>query len=258
MRRAVFITVRLDSARLPEKAFKKIQGKYVLEHIIQRAKLAKKFDGIVVCTSDRKTDDPIEKLAYDKGVCCFRGSLNDKLERWRGAAEKFGCEFFVTFDGDDLFCEPELLDSASKTMDTSEVDFLEAPDGLVCGAFTYAIRTAALNRVCAIKNDTDTEMIWRYFKETGLFKTSCLPCEKNSEYFNSNIRLTLDYEEDFDFFTKVFESLNCENNDIQLKTIIEFLNRNPEVVAINSFRQAEFLENQRKKAKLVLKEEDMI
>ena len=87
MKTAIFITIRMDSSRLPEKTMRTILGKPVLEHVIQRAKLAKNFDEIVVCTTEREVDNQIADQAQSLAVKVFRGSLEDKLERWNGAAK---------------------------------------------------------------------------------------------------------------------------------------------------------------------------
>lgn len=252
MRTAIFITIRMDSSRLPSKTMKTILGKPVLEHIVQRAKLAKEFDEIIVCTTERQVDDQVAELAKNAGVQVFRGSLEDKLERWNGAAEKYNIDYIVTFDGDDLFCEPELLDRGARQIRKGELDFIEAPQGLICGSFTYAFTAKALKKVCVIKGSTDTEMMWTYFKDTGLFKTGYLE-DVEEIYFSDEYRLTLDYPEDFEFFTKVFEHFNCVNNDVPLKEIVAYFKEHPEVPQINIGRQQEFLDNQKKKTKLVLK-----
>lgn len=253
MRKAIFITIRMDSSRLPSKTMKTILGKPVLEHIVQRAKLAKEFDEVIVCTTERKVDDQVAECATKLGASVFRGSLEDKLERWHGAAKMYDIDYIVTFDGDDLFCDPYLLDKGACQISSGKYDFIEAPDGLICGSFTYAFSSKALDKVCEIKNSEDTEMMWTYFKDTGLFKVGKL---ENVEdiYFNDDMRMTLDYPEDYEFFTKVFEHFQCDKNDIPLKTIVEYLLQNPEIPKINIGRQQEFLDNQKKKTKLVLKE----
>lgn len=252
MKTAIFITIRMDSSRLPEKTMRTILGKPVLEHIVQRAKLAKNFDEIIVCTTEREIDNQVADLALRQDVKVFRGSLEDKLERWNGAAKQYDIDYIVTFDGDDLFCEPVLLDMGANQIRAGKYDFIEAPQGLICGAFTYAFTTKALNRVCEIKDSTDTEMMWTYFKDTGLFRTGCL---ENVEevYFSEEYRLTLDYPEDFAFFTKVFEHFQCVRNDVPLKEIVAYFQEHPEIPKINIGRQQEFLDNQKRKTKLVLK-----
>lgn len=252
MRTAIFITIRMDSSRLPGKTMCPILGKPVLEHIVQRAKLAGEFDEIIVCTTERAVDDQVAERADRLAVKVFRGSLEDKLDRWNRAAGAYGIDYIVTFDGDDLFCEPELLDMGAKQIRAGNYDFIEAPEGLICGAFTYAFTAQALKRVCEIKATDDTEMMWTYFKDTGLFRTGYL---ENVEdiYFSNEYRLTLDYPEDLEFFTKVFEHFNCIGNDVPLKEIVAYLREHPEIPKINTGRQKEFLDNQKKKTKLVLK-----
>ncbi|MBR3723606.1 MAG: hypothetical protein IKN12_12735 [Selenomonadaceae bacterium] len=253
MRSAIFITIRKDSSRLPNKAVRKILNSTVMEHIINRAKLAKNFDEVIVCTTTRSIDDEIAEIAERSGAKVYRGSLNDKLDRWNGAAAKYEIDNIVTFDGDDLFCEPKLLELGLKELNEGKFDFLEAPEGLICGAFTYAFTAKALCKVCEIKASDDTEMMWTYFKDTGIFKTGKL---KNVPeiYFDDKIRATLDYPEDFEFFTKVFEHFNCTVNNVPLEEIVLYLRNNPEIAMINIGRQQEFLDNQKRKTHLELKE----
>ena len=249
---AIFITVRMDSSRLPNKTMLPILGTPVLEHVISRAKQTTKFDEIVVCTTLREVDDQVAGIAEKCGVSVYRGSLEDKLERWNGAARQYNVDYIVTFDGDDLFCDPYLLDKGAEQIRENKYDFIELPVGLICGAFTYAFTAKALAKVCEIKATDDTEMMWTYFKDTGLFKTGYLE-DIEDVYFNDKYRLTLDYPEDFEFFTKVFEHFNCVNNDVPLKEIITYFKEHPEIPQINIGRQQEFLDNQKKKTKLVLK-----
>lgn len=252
MRNAIFITVRTDSSRLPNKALMKILRKPTIELVILRAKSVKNIDQIVLCTTERPIDDEIVEISKRCGIDYFRGSLEDKLERWLGATRKGGVDFFVTVDGDDLFCDPELIESAINQMKGEKCDFIRAPKGLICGAFTYCIKTSALEKVCDIKGTGDTEMMWVYFEDTGIFKVCDLNI-KDPIFFDDVIRLTLDYTEDFEFFSKVFEELKCENNDIPLREIVKYLKGHPEIININSFRQIDFAENQRRKTKLVMR-----
>lgn len=252
MKTAIFITVRMDSSRLPDKAMKKILGKPVLEHVINRAKQTTKFDEIIVCTTQREVDNQIAVLAEKCKAKVYRGSLEDKLERWNGAAIAYDIDYIVTFDGDDLFCDPYLLDKGAEQIVKGNYDFIELPEGLICGAFTYAFTARALSKICEIKGTEDTEMMWTYFKDTGLFRTGYLE-DVEDIYFSNEYRLTLDYPEDFEFFTKVFEDFNCINNDVPLRDIVAYFRKHPEIPKINIGRQQEFLDNQKKKTKLVLR-----
>jgi len=252
MKTAIFITVRSDSSRLPNKAFLPFLGKPLIMMVMLRAKLVRNVDAVVVCTTNRPVDDAIVEWSKECGVLNYRGDLEDKLVRWQGAAREYGIDGFVTMDGDDPFCDPELMELGIEQLKSDCIDFIEIPKGLVCGGFTYAIRTRALEKVCTIKDTKDTEMMWVYFKETGLFNIDTLRVD-DPIFFDSEIRLTLDYEEDYVFFKTVFDHFKCVNNDIPLRTIMPFLKSHPELVALNAFRKRDWASNQNVKTKMVLK-----
>lgn len=249
--KAIFITVRNGSTRLPDKALKNIQGIPTIEYVIKRVKHSKIADKIVLCTTENKQDDSLVEIALRNNIDYFRGSEEDKLDRWRGAAQKFDIEFFCTADGDDLFCDPVLIDMAFEQYVRNESDFIESKK-VITGAFTYGIKVSALNKVCEIKDSDQTEMMWVYFTETGLFK-----CEELEnippKFIRSDIRMTLDYQEDYDFFNTVIEKSGEKNNFLPLNEIVDILNKYPEINEINFFRQQQWADNQKKKTILKLK-----
>lgn len=250
MKKSIFITVRTGSTRLKEKCLLKIQGLTTIQHLIRRVKKSKEADIIILCTTKLKEDDILCDIAEKENIQHFRGSTIDKLDRWREAAEKFDIEFFVTADGDDLFCEPELIDLAFKQYQKNQSDFIEGKN-IPCGSFTYAIKTSALKKVCEIKDTEDTEMMWTYFKDTNLF--NCEELENIPDYYKRpDIRMTLDYLEDFKFFKTIINKLGQYKEYFNLRDIIMYLDKNPEVININKHLQEEFLENQRKKTHLII------
>lgn len=251
MKNAIFITVRTESTRLPKKCLLKISGITTIEHLIKRVKRSKLSDSIVLCTTQQCEDDILCEIAKQQQIECVRGSVKDKLMRWQKAAEKFDVEFFVTADGDDLFCEPELIDLAFEQYRKNRPDFIAA-DGLICGAFSYGIKVDALKRVCEIKDTDDTEMMWVYFTQTGLFKIEMLQ-DVPSVFKRPEIRLTLDYEDDFKVFKKIIEHFADKKEHFGLRDIVNFIDKNPEVVKINQYLQKQFLDNQRVKTKLIVK-----
>ena len=241
-----FISARIDSSRLPQKALLSIRGKKVLEHIIDRAKLVKKADLVVLCTSWRPKDQVLADLAKEQGIKCFRGPLGNMLVRWLGAAEKFGVDYFVTFDGDDLFCEPELMDLALVQIVREKIDFAKIPVNLICGASAYAVSRQALKKVCQMDHSKSLEMHrWLTTAMPVLFKIKELRV-KNPIFFNKKIRLTLDYQEDLDFFRKIFEEFNTDINNISLEKIVKLISQKPELAQINWFRQEDYSKNQKK------------
>ena len=68
------IQARTGSNRLPGKILLEIEGKTMLEHMIERVSKSKKLDKIVIATTNKKNDDVIISLAKKLNVDYFRGS----------------------------------------------------------------------------------------------------------------------------------------------------------------------------------------
>ncbi len=239
----------MDSTRLPNKMITKFGERTLIDYDIERAKESNKAKEIVLCTTTKPSDDILAYFAMNNHIRFYRGSEEDKLERWLGAAEQFDIDFFVNFDGDDPFCEPELIDLAIKQFNRTNADFIKSPE-TPCGAFTVGIKTAALRRVCKIKNTTDTEMIETYFTDTGLFKVETL--QGVPEDLKGDYRLTLDYPEDLEFFKALF--WNFRYRFVSLRDVIAFLKDNPKIAEINSGMKQRWADNQKAKTRLVLKD----
>ncbi len=250
MKKAIFITVRTGSTRLPNKSLLKINGKHTIEYVINASKKSKYADVIILCTTNNESDDVLCEIAKNNGIQYFRGSEKDKLERWNQACKKFNIDFFITADGDDLFCTPELIDLGFKQyLDDQSIDFIKS-DEVICGTFTYGIKSSALKKVCQIKNTDETEMMWVYFTDTGLFNVECLK-NINPLFCRDDIRMTLDYIEDFIFFKNIIE--NFKNIDYNLVDIIGYIDLNPDVKKINFHRHQEWRKNQINKTKMEIK-----
>ena len=249
MKQAIFVSARTASTRLPKKSHLNLyKGTSLIYHILNRAKLAS-ADLVVLCTTLEPEDDSLVDVANICGVEVYRGSTEDKLARWLGACDKFGVSAFVTMDGDDPFCDPNLAAQAFAQL--QECDFVESTQ-IVTGGFTYAINSDALRKVCEIKDSDNTEMMWTYFKDTGLFKVEELVV-LDKELLRSDIRLTLDYIEDLELFRQIFQILDSKES-INLIEVVRLLGNRDDLRMANFFRQGEFLKNQASKTELRLRE----
>lgn len=249
MKTAAFITVRTKSTRLPKKALLKIKGRTTIEHLIDRVKSAKLPDMVVLCTSTHPDDKILADVAEKNGIKAFRGSPEDKLDRYLQAAKKYGIGFIVNIDGDDILCGPKLIDRTIEHFKKTGADCIVWKDVPLGGAPT-GIKVEALEKVCQIKDEKDTEVWGGYFLNTGLFKVEYLEPEgpKHPEF-----RLTLDYPEDFEFFTAVFDKLYVPGKIISLEEVMSLLEKNPRIVDINKHAQEKYLKTLKKHTKIRLK-----
>lgn len=251
---AVFIPVRTKSARLPQKALLKIKGKRVIEHLIDRVKSASQYDFIVLCTTTNPEDEILVTVAQKNNINCFRGSEKDLLERYLRAAVKYKVDFIVNVDGDNILCDPEYMDRVVEAFKQTGADYITC-EGLPFGAAPNGIKVEALKKVCQLKEGIDTETGWKgFFTESGLFKVERLPADEDLNH--PEIRMSLDYHEDYQFFKAVFERLYVPGRVFSLREILALLEANPEIVELNKFRQEEYWATYYEKSvKIKLKEE---
>jgi len=116
------------------------------------------------------------------------------------------------------------------------------PPDIVTGFFTYAIKKNGISKMYKIIQDEheNTDVITRFIEKanliTNMVKLNKIEC-------NENIRLTLDYPEDLQFFRKLYERIDILED---AENILKFLSENKQILQINSHRQKDFLENQSK------------
>lgn len=246
MKTAAFITVRMKSTRLPKKALLKIEGRTTIEHLIDRVKAAKLPGLVVLCTSTHPDDEALVEIARRNNIEAFRGSLEDKLDRYLRAAREYGIDFIVNVDGDDILCDPELIDRTIEHFKRTEADCIFWR-GFPVGAVPTGIKVGALEKVCQLKEEKDTEVWGGYFTDTGLFKVEYLDAGRDLRY--PEFRMTLDYPEDLEFFKKILKTLYVPGKIISLKEVIGLLKQNPKIVEINKKAQKKYEEKLQRRAK---------
>lgn len=253
MRTAVFIPVRLSSTRLPKKALLEIHGKPCIQYLIERVKSVKNLDGIVICTTTNSSDDKIVEFAKKMKVDVFRGSEIDILDRFKNAALEFKVENIVNVDGDDIFCEPEFIRMTADELQKNKADYIYWKN-LPLGTTPIGIKTLALLKICNEKNIENTETGWgKFFTQTGLFNVKYLTSD-DRELLNSDIRLTLDYPEDFMLFEQILMNLKWP---FDLKDVVKLLNNRKDIRDLNESVKDNYWKNfESKSTKIKMKKNE--
>jgi spore coat polysaccharide biosynthesis protein SpsF (cytidylyltransferase family) len=116
------IQARMTSRRLPGKALINVGGKTILEHVIHQVEQAEHAGVIRVATSTHPTDDPIANHCHNLGVLCYRGSLDDVLDRYWHAAHAMH-PIIARVTADCPLLNPELLDKVITTLQNTQADY---------------------------------------------------------------------------------------------------------------------------------------
>lgn len=248
MTRGILITARLGSSRLPRKHLLDLQGMKCIEHVMERAKRSRFADKIILCTTALKEDEELCDLAIDHNILVHLGSVEDKIDRWNRACIEHKIEEFATFDADDLLCDPALIDLGFDQLQYTDADYIQWNENtMICGCFTYVIRRGALQRVWSEKKTHKTEMAFDFFEKSNWCKREFLDLNyvrRAKSYMRPEIRLTLDYMEDYYFFFELFQQFGRNIINMFLPEIVDFIDTDKGILAINSFRHEEWKKNQ--------------
>lgn len=241
-----FITVRMGSTRLPNKALLKIKGKPTIVHLIDRIKHVNNLDKIVLCTTTNPEDKILCKLAEEQGIYYFAGDEKDILKRHYDAAIFHKIDFVINVDGDDLFCDPKYIEQISQIAKekSSHYDVIETK-GLPFGINSFGYNIDCLKSIVNNKKKSDSDTGWgEFLRENPHLKKKVLLAQQDHE---SDARMSLDYEEDFLFFKKVIETLYNEDQYFSLDDIIHLLKENPDIIEINKEIHEKYLKNYQNK-----------
>lgn len=226
----------MGSSRLPGKVLKKILGKPMLELMIERLKRSKTVDRIIIATTDSPEDKKVADLAEKAGVDFYRGSENDVLDRYYQAAKRFGAsDIIVRLTGDCPLIDPAVLDEAvdfykknKRKFDyVSNVHPPTFPDGMDVEVFSFESLEKAWS---SAKLPSEREHVSAYMaNHPEIFRIGNLSYKKDL----SDMRLTVDNEEDFILIKKIFQLLYKGNKNFNLKDVLNLFDSRPELLLIN-------------------------
>ena len=233
----IFIPARLDSVRLPKKHLEKINGIPLIEHLVNRLKKAKKFRKIVVCTTNKSSDDQLVDFLKEEKILYFRGDEKDILKRFLDAAKKFDTEVIIDIEGDKLYTEPEFVDKIITEMEENDYDFIIGNDSPTVfnpnhpfhGIVPTGIRVSALEKICTLENHQNNETVYKqiFINSPNITKKFFL---FDSELeVPPHLRLTIDYPKDLAFAKELFTRLK---SDYTYMDILKIIKNNPELLKI--------------------------
>ena len=229
------IEARFASTRLPGKTLLEICGKSTLELMIERVKSSKLIDQVVIATTVNPDCDAIEELAKRLDVGCFRGSEEDVLDRVLCAARAYNADIIVELTGDETIIDPDIIDETINFYLKNKYDYVSNildrhyPRGLD----TQVFATSVLDEVAGLTKDpADRENVSLYIYEHPE-KYSLGSVKAPDEMDHPDWRWTLDTKEDFKFIQALYEEFYPKNKKFTAWDILQYLNDNPEVLAIN-------------------------
>jgi spore coat polysaccharide biosynthesis protein SpsF len=227
------VQVRMNSSRLPGKVLKKIFDRPILDYLIERLSRANFIDEIVVATSNRPENDPIENYCNDNNLKVFRGSEENVSSRIIGALDECKADIAVEIYGDCPLIDHRIVDQVIEYY-LDNLDKFDFVTNAMKTTYSPGLEVEVYN-VLAFKkaydmvNDPVELEHGTYIirKRPEIFNIKNI--EAPDELYYPKIELELDTEEDFFVIKKIIEKLYPHDNDFSAIDAIMFLNDNPNI-----------------------------
>ena len=231
------IEARMNSSRLPGKILSDINGQPSLTRMVRRLRKCQKIDDIIVATSDNPSDDVVEEWSINESVSLYRGSEDDVLKRVVMAQQTMHSDIVAELCGDCPLIDPDVIDLAVETYLNNNCDVVTTtqkqswPQGVDVQVFSLQNLQEVEKK---ISDPAVREHVSLYFYENP-DKFSIFNILAPREYYAPDLRLQLDYKEDYEFINSVYRILEEEKGEFfSTLDVINLIKTNPDLATINA------------------------
>ncbi len=234
----LILQARMNSARLPGKVLKDINGVSVLETIFKRLSNCKMLDNIIVATTTNNSDDIIADVCSKNNINYYRGSENNVLDRFYQAAKISETDIVVMCTADCPLIDFKIVDDMiDKFIINSYIHYCHEyyggnmgfPDGFDVNIVLFKFLEKEWQKQREEKNIIEHacgHMLNVY--GNGTYK---IPILENNKIELKNLHLSLDTENDYELICNIFNNLE---EGFGVHDVLRFLNDNINLLNNNS------------------------
>lgn len=235
----IVVQARMLSTRLPGKVMMPILGESLLARMIERLQMIRHEILLVIAATESPADDAIEQEATRLNVPCYRGDMNNLLDRHYQAAKKYNADVVLKIPSDCPLIDPRIVDQALDFFfaNKDQYDYVSNlhpaswPDGNDVEIMTMACLEAAWkNASRPMELEHTTPYIW---ENQDKFRIGSVHWSTGLDYSMSH-RFTIDYADDYQFINRVFEELYPVKCNFSCEDILQLLERKPEIYQLNA------------------------
>lgn len=234
MSRVAVVQARMTSTRLPGKVLMDLGGAPMLERQLARLARCRALDEVVLAVTVNADDDPLVALADRLGLRWHRGSEDDVLARYAGAAREADASVVVRVTSDCPLIDPGEVDAVVAALG-DDVDYAanvleprRLPRGLDCEALWRDVleRTARM----ATSRPAREHVTWFVREERpDLFAIARVEGSVDAP----DLRWTVDTPADLELVRRLYADLGLAERDVPLAEVVAHVRAHPEIAAIN-------------------------
>ncbi|CAN5910208.1 NTP transferase domain-containing protein [soil metagenome] len=234
MRTVAIVQARMGSTRLPGKVLRPLGGDTVLGQCIRRLRQARGIHHVVIATTTHSEDTMIVEACEQMGVQVHRGSPDDVLDRYVGAARASNAEAIVRVTSDCPLVDPCVVDRVVGLLDGSRDyvsnthDVQTFPRGLDVEAF-HRDTLERMGRMAISKAAREHVTVF-VREQPAMFRTAQLIDDTN----NSDLRWTVDTDADLELVTQMYERFELATKNVDYRDLVRATRATPSLTQINA------------------------
>ena len=246
---AILIQARLGSTRFPKKIIKDIDGKTVIEYMIDRLLKVFKKKNIIINTTNSVKDNKLVIIAKRNKLLYFRGSENNVLDRYLKCSKKFNVKNIIHLTSDcplvdvDLLIRMKRIFEKKKKLDyfanTYPPELSNFPDGSDIEIYKQK-SLIKLSKMSDKKEDKEhvTNFFW---KNPNTFNVQILKSNKNLSLF----KYSLDYENELFLIREIIKISKKKKIKLNYRNIVKIIKTTPSLKKISNQSLLKFKKNRK-------------
>ena len=244
----MILQARMGSTRLPGKSLMPLAGEPLVLRILERVSRCTTLDAIVLATTKTPADDALAALGREYGVCVFRGSENDLVDRHREAAREVKADVIVRLPADNPVPEPEEIDRIVRYHRTGAAEFSSNlspmlgngyPDGIGAEVFNADALEWVWRTVSDPERREHPHLNFFDYKtqqaaEPTRFRVGTVQCPE--AFRRPDLRLDVNTADDYAFMAELYSALYSNNPTFHITDIIAWYSSRPRLARVEHQR----------------------
>lgn len=238
MKKIAIIQARMGSTRFPGKVLEHLNGKTVLQWVVEAATKIPTIDKVVVATSNKNCDQQIVDWCHENNHEVFQGDEQNVLKRFYHTAQHYKADVIVRITADCPLLDANIVGQVLYLVANGDADYASNgmpaswPNGLDCEAFTMNVLSTTYQKAQRL---IDKEHVTPYIRNNQqIFK--CLNVPSSIKGLHRH-RWTVDTQEDLRFIEQLVANTKPEATTYDY---LETLKKNPALTQTNNKRNEGF------------------
>lgn len=223
------ITARIASTRLPGKVLKKVAGRSIFAHHVERMQKVRGLDGVFLATSIDPKNKELTEEAERLGCGWYAGAEQDIVDRHIKLCEREKADAVIR-----VTCDSPIFDivSASRFVEEFKKEYYDyiyvSNMTMIQGTLSELI---SYNALLEVHKHYRGAGVSQYIKE-NMEKFKTLGIEIDIDLCRPEYRLTIDEAIDIEMIRRIYEAL-YKGRPLNLHDVYTWLDDNPQVAKMN-------------------------